>query len=520
MNFMKKQTEFIVPLVAGAVLFSAVPSVSVSAQQNPNQPSQSNIYSNLIRIPGGTFTMGSPSGERQRNSDERQHSVSVSEFYADAYEVTQKDYERIMGENPSVFKGENLPVENVSYFDAIEYCNRLSELEGLEKCYAVSGKDVSWNRSANGYRLLTEAEWEYACRAGTNTIFSTGNWNNPRDMNYQGSYPYLIEENYVRRTNPNVQTGQVRGRPVAVDSFSPNSFGLYNMHGNVAEWVFDFYGEYDSSDSENPAGAKTGIYRVNRGGSFNDFGKHLRSAYRSATNPLDRDQNLGFRIARNSNETGNENRNSIARNGTSTSGRNSSGRNLNSVDRNRGSSNSTIVETKYDSRIASISIPKNPKILIPYFSYSGNTEKAANYISKVLKAKYGDANVSLVEIEMQNPYRGGIYDASQKDLMSDFRPPLKTRINRIESYDVVLLGYPTWWATLPMPVFTFLESYDFSGKTVVSFSSHGGTRYGDSVSDLNKSLKDSYVALPFEFYYGGGNNLERRIDEWLEKSGL
>lgn len=158
--------------------------------------------------------------------------------------------------------------------------------------------------------------------------------------------------------------------------------------------------------------------------------------------------------------------------------------------------------------------------MIPYFSYSGNTEKAANYISKVLKAKYGEANVSLVEIEMQNPYRGGIYDASQKDLMSDFRPPLKTRINGIESYDVVLLGYPTWWATLPMPVFTFLESYDFSGKTVVSFSSHGGTRYGDSVSDLNKYLKDSYVALPFEFYYGGGNNLERRIDEWLEKSGL
>lgn len=149
--------------------------------------------SKMVKIPSGTFQMGSPSNERQRNKDEKQHNVFVSSFYADAYEVTQKNYQTIMGNNPSVFKGDNLPVENVSWFDAIEYCNRLSEKENMEKCYTISGKNVTWNRSANGYRLLTEAEWEYACRAGTVTIFNTGNWNNPKDANYEGEYPYLLD---------------------------------------------------------------------------------------------------------------------------------------------------------------------------------------------------------------------------------------------------------------------------------------------------------------------------------------
>mgnify|MGYP002765394437 FL=1 len=87
-------------------------------------------------------------------------------------------------------------------------------------------------------------------------------------------------------------------------------------------------------------------------------------------------------------------------------------------------------------------------------------------------------------------------------------------------YDVVLLGYPTWWATLPMPVYSFIESCDFSGKTVVSFSSHGGTMYGDSVSDLSKHLSKSYLGLLFEFFYSGGRELNARIDEWLKESGL
>ena len=115
---------------------------------------------------------------------------------------------------------------------------------------------------------------------------------------------------------------------------------------------------------------------------------------------------------------------------------------------------------------------------------------------------------------------GGIYEVTQKDLNAEARPLLKTKIADMKKYDVVLLGYPTWWATLPMPVMTFLENYDFSGKTVISFSSHGGTRFGDSVSDLGKKIQKSYLGLPFEFYYSGGRNLESRIDTWLKNSGL
>ncbi|WP_296031113.1 flavodoxin [uncultured Treponema sp.] len=486
--------------------------------------------SKMILIKGGTFLMGSPASERMRDADEAQHSVTVDDFYCDAFEVRQSDYESLMGKNPSWNKGANLPVENVSFYDALEYCNRKSLAEGLSAVYKIGGKnakfpDVSVDLAADGYRLLTEAEWEYACRAGTTTIFSTGNWNNPKDANYEGNYPYLIEENYVRRTNPNVQPGLNRGKTIAVDSLSPNAFGLYNMHGNVSEWVFDYYGNYDAAVSAselagaagigssggknasgaggksvlNPLGVAVGVYRVNRGGGFNDFGKHLRSAYRSSSNPLTKDRNLGFRIARNAGK-----RNVVSEGGKSTA------------------INNGIFETKYDEKVASISIPKNPHVLVAYFSYSGNTESAAEYISKSLKSKFSDEKVDLVEIEMQNPYRGGIYDVSQRDLMNGTRPPLKTKIPaaKMAEYDVVLLGYPTWWATLPMPVCTFLESYDFSGKTVISFSSHGGTMYGDSVSDLSKQLQKSYVGLPFEFFYSGGRDLNARIDEWLKESGM
>lgn len=488
--------------------------------------------SKMVLVRGGTFLMGSPVSERMRDEDEAQHSVTVDDFYCDAFEVRQSDYEKLTGKNPSWNKGANLPVENVSFYDALEYCNKKSAAEGLAAVYKIGGKnakfpDVSVDLAADGYRLLTEAEWEYACRAGTTTIFSTGNWNNPKDANYEGSYPYLIEENYVRHTNPNVQSGLNRGKTIAVDSLAPNSFGLYNMHGNVSEWVFDYYGGYDEAVSAsevagnvgsagssggknasgvggksvlNPLGAATGVYRVNRGGGFNDFGKHLRSAYRSASNPLTKDRNFGFRIARNAgkrNATASENRKNPA-------------------------INNGIFETKYDEKVASISVPKNPRVLVAYFSYSGNTESAAEYISKSLKSKFGEEKVDLVEIEMQNPYRGGIYDVSQRDLMNGTRPLLKTKIAaaKMAEYDVVLLGYPTWWATLPMPVYTFLESYDFSGKTVISFSSHGGTMFGDSVSDLSKHLPKSYVGLPFEFFYSGGRDLNARIDEWLKESGL
>ena len=429
---------------------------------------------NLILISGGSFNMGSPISERQRDRDEAQHSVTINSFYVGPYEVTQKDYREIMGNNPSRFSGDNLPVENVTWFDAINYCNRLSERRGLTPVYSIEGNAVRWNRNANGYRLLTEAEWEYAARAGTTTVFNNGNQITSANANFHGSYPYLIEENYVSRRDSSVVTSGYRGSTVNVSSLPANQFGLYNMHGNVSEWCFDYYGDYDTRNATNPAGAISGSLRVNRGGGYNDFGKHLRSAYRSATNPMDRDQNLGFRIARNSQAI-----------------------------------NDTITTT-YSLNIRA---PQNPKILVAYFSYSGNTKNAA----EIIRQKTGG---DLFEIRMERPYRGNIYEVSQIDLNRNVRPRLNGRVQNIAQYDIILLGYPTWWATMPMPIFTFVEEYDLKGKIIIPFSSHGGTMFGDSVSDLSKLVKDSYVGFGLEFNYSGGRGLSGRISEWLAENGV
>ncbi|MDR0562978.1 MAG: formylglycine-generating enzyme family protein, partial [Spirochaetaceae bacterium] len=140
----------------------------------------------FLRIEGETFLMGSPDTELNRSIDEIPHQVTVKGFFIGKYEVTQREYETIMGTNPSVFKGPDLPVEQVSWFDAVAYCNALSILEGLTPAYRINGDQVIWNRESTGYRLPTEAEWEYACRAGTGTPFSTGTRIAADQANYNG----------------------------------------------------------------------------------------------------------------------------------------------------------------------------------------------------------------------------------------------------------------------------------------------------------------------------------------------
>jgi formylglycine-generating enzyme required for sulfatase activity len=241
----------------------------------------------MVRINGGTFQMGSPFNEVNRESDEVQHRVTVSSFYLGKYLVTQKEYIEFMETNPSNFKGDNLPVEMVNWFEAVSYCNRLSQREGLTPAYTINGENVTWNQNANGYRLPTEAEWEYACRAGTTTPFSTGNNITTNQANYNGNYSY----NNTKET--------YREKTTAVDSFSPNPLGLYDMHGNVWEWCWDWYGSYSSGSQTDPRGSSSGADRVIRGGGWSSTVRSVRSANRGNSTPTTQYRDLGFRLVRN-----------------------------------------------------------------------------------------------------------------------------------------------------------------------------------------------------------------------------
>jgi len=256
---------------------------------------QTNAESNMVRVLGGTFIMGSPDNEPERDSNEIQHKVTVNPFYMGKYPVTQIEYKEVMGINPSYFKGDNLPVEMVNWFDTVEYCNKLSQKERLMSAYTINGsgdsRTVSCNWNANGYRLPTEAEWEYACRSGTATPFSTGNNITTSLANYDGDNPYN-----------NNSRGEYQHGPTPVGNFAPNSWGLYDMHGNVWEWCWDWYGDYSIEDQTDPKGTPWGFDHVKRGGCWDSHARYLRSAYRGHDSPLHKILRLGFRIVRHDKE--------------------------------------------------------------------------------------------------------------------------------------------------------------------------------------------------------------------------
>jgi formylglycine-generating enzyme required for sulfatase activity len=252
------------------------PVVTVRTAAVPVTP----VPSDMVRVSGGTFTMGSPSNEANRDNGEAQHQVTISAaFYIGKSEVTQKEWVAVMGSNPSSFKGDNLPVEQVSWYDAIEYCNKRRLKEGLTPAYTVSGTTVTWNREANGYRLPTEAEWEYAARGGSGAAYRIYAGSNSVDsVGWWGS-------NSGNKTHPAGTKGA-------------NSLGIHDMSGNVYEWCWDWYASYGISSQTDPRGASSGSARVARGGSWDSLGPYLRSASRDSTAPSRRGSNLGFRLVR------------------------------------------------------------------------------------------------------------------------------------------------------------------------------------------------------------------------------
>ncbi|MCL2765774.1 MAG: formylglycine-generating enzyme family protein, partial [Treponema sp.] len=282
-----------------------------------------NVFSYGIEmafIPAGTFTMGSPGTEPDRYDDEAQYQVRLSNgFYMGKYAVTQEQYEAVMQFNPSNFTTDPLdddiqerrPVEQVSWYHAIAFCNRLSLIEGLTPVYSIAGmsnndadawlhsavptsSNAAWNAveadwDADGYRLPTEAQWEYACRAGTTTAF---NWGTNQITSDQANF-YASDSLY--NGSP---AGVYRSRTTEVGRFAPNAWGLYDMHGNVWEWCWDWFGTYPTGTVTDPTGAVSGSGRVLRGGGWNYDGQSLRSAQRVDGSPWDGYYDYGFRLVR------------------------------------------------------------------------------------------------------------------------------------------------------------------------------------------------------------------------------
>jgi formylglycine-generating enzyme required for sulfatase activity/flavodoxin len=469
----------IAPLIALVILaaLTAGGAVSKAATTAPGEDVAVTAPDNLVLIKGGSFQMGSPDSEAWRSADEKPHTVTVSDFYIDAHEVTQAAYQAVMGDNPSSFKGGKLPVENISWLEAIAYCNEKSRREGLTPAYVIEGEAVTWNRSADGYRLPTEAEWEYACRAGTATPFNTENSISAGEANYYGNYPYQIENNYFNQGNLETKPGQYRQKTVEVGSFRPNKFGLYDMHGNVAEWAWDYYGEYEKGEMRDPAGPSSGAFRVYRGGGWNDFAKNLRSAYRAALAADKASASVGLRLARNAAPGSG----SVKSQGASQAG-----------------------------------LAGGGKTLIAFFSWGGNTKGIAQQIQR-------RSGADLFEITLTKPYSSDYstaLDEAQRDQRRQARPEIAGKVSNIEQYGVILLGYPNWWASIPMPIATFLEQYDFSGKTIIPFCSHGGGRLGQSVTAIAKLAPSSVIGEPLSVHYSGGGSLGSDIAKWLEANGV
>ena len=229
------------------------------------------VTQRLRWIKPGTFWMGSPESEPERRNDETRHQVTLTQGYWLAETAcTQALWQAVMGENPSHFKGEERPVEEVSWEEVQQFLTRINDLEPTLVL-----------------RLPSEAEWEYACRAGTETPFWFGDNITPEQVNYDGNFPYN-----------NGKKGEDREETVEVKALPCNNWGLYQMHGNVWEWCQDWEGKYPTEPVIDPLGPTTGAKRVVRGGSWFRGGRACRSAYRSADQPEFRGYYLGFRLAR------------------------------------------------------------------------------------------------------------------------------------------------------------------------------------------------------------------------------
>lgn len=243
-----------------------------------------------VLIEPATFTMGSPQDQRGAHVDEAEHEVKLSRaFWLKATEVTQAEWLAVMGQNPSQFKacGSDCPVESITWFDAVEFLNALSEREGLKPCFLWSrGRWLFRGVKCQGYRLPTESEWEYAARAGTRTAFYTGDWAHDDEITAA-----RLEEIAWYEGNAGGST-----HPVGLKR--PNAWGLFDMSGNVSEWVHDRYDHYHQELETDPVGSWLPFPHITRGGGWDQGPRALRSADRMGTPPEHYSGRIGLRPAR------------------------------------------------------------------------------------------------------------------------------------------------------------------------------------------------------------------------------
>lgn len=284
-------------ILGGISFVSLIPPPAEAAEQTPPQASspaktqetwQEPVTGmKFVKIPGGCFQMGQNQTEQRLLKREGevsnfekyfadelpQHKVCVDEFWMGAHEVTQSEWEKVMGFNPAVFQeGENYPVEMVSWDDAQSFTGKLNELNDTTQ-----------------FRLPSETEWEYAARAGTTTLYSTGDSIKGSEANFNGTFPFGLN-----------LRDEYRKSPTPVGSFSPNAFGLYDMHGNLWEWCNDWYQAdyYQKSAIKNPLGPEEGQMRVLRGGSWFRYSAHIRSATRYKNKQTGQYADTGFRVVK------------------------------------------------------------------------------------------------------------------------------------------------------------------------------------------------------------------------------
>ena len=277
----------------GLVLPLVIFSTNLAVGQDELKVIHNSIEMKLVRIPAGTFLMGSPRQEADRDRTEVRHEGTISKpFFIGVYEVTQAEFTAVMKDNPDVknrpvFNQNNggslaHPMENVEWESAVSFCKRLSARPAEKE-------------AGRSYRLPNEAEWEYACRAGTSTPYHYTDSLSSTQANFNGKFPY-----------GDVEQGPYLRKTAKVGSYKPNAFGLFDMHGNVAEWCADYYDPeyFDNSPGTDPLGPPLGVvptsfgdfFRVVRGGCWLDDARACRSAFRYRAMPATQYRLIGFRV--------------------------------------------------------------------------------------------------------------------------------------------------------------------------------------------------------------------------------